>query len=97
MAGHDDRALHERVAAIEVVMREVRDDVKDIHSAINGPPWERSVRGRLHALEGTSAAVKLLQQQKTYRLAMWEKLVGLLLIVAGPVAAGIILNAFGVT
>lgn len=44
--------LVEQVAAL-------RRDVAHVQASIDGPPWERSVRGRLHTLENDASAAKV--------------------------------------
>lgn len=36
----------------------VNDDLANLHADVHGPPWDRSVRGRLHELETDKTAAK---------------------------------------
>lgn len=37
----------------------LREDLAHLQATIDGPPWERSVRGRLHTLENDASAAKV--------------------------------------
>jgi cytochrome c-type biogenesis protein CcmH/NrfG len=37
----------------------MREDLAELTRKVDGPPWERSVRGRLHALEGDASAARI--------------------------------------
>ena len=54
--------IGERLATLEQVARDARRELRELHAAINGGDdvaWDRSVRGRLHNLETTMAAISL--------------------------------------
>lgn len=48
--------IAERLARLEEQVSGVREDVAEVLSRIDGPPWERSLRGRMHTIEAESAA-----------------------------------------
>ena len=50
--------LHERVAVLEEMGRAFARELRELSAAIDGPPWERSVRGRLHVMEAEAAAAR---------------------------------------
>lgn len=50
--------LAERVAVLEEAVRNIAAQHHDHAARLDGPPWERSVRGRLHTLEAEAAAAK---------------------------------------
>lgn len=43
---------------LEEALRQLRAEHADLAARLDGPPWERSVRGRLHSLESSEAAAK---------------------------------------
>lgn len=55
-------ALEQQVLALRDTVRaeaaSIREDLLALHEQIHGPPWERSIRGRLHTLETTEAAAR---------------------------------------
>jgi len=72
----DDRELGERVRAQEVLMVATQADIADLFVLIQGPPWERSLRGRLHEMESmhvaASAAEAALTIAKELRDGRWS-------------------------
>lgn len=71
-------SLETQLAVLGEQMREVREQQAEIISRLDGPPWERSMRGRLHALEAEAAASKassaaLAEAQRERRLARAER------------------------
>lgn len=97
----------ERLATVEARLVALAEQVEYVHAdlaeKIDGGPhveWERSLRGRLHALESESAAAKaagraLAEAQRERRLATQERLtsrrdhVGLIVKVAGVIVAAV--------
>lgn len=68
----------ERIAVLEEQVRAFRVDLADLLSQISGPPWERSLRGRVHNLEAEStaatiAARALAEAQAEHRRARQER------------------------
>lgn len=48
-----------QLAILREQLEGLRGDVAEVRALVEGPPWERSVRGRLHTLEGEGAAAAL--------------------------------------
>lgn len=53
-----ERGLRERVAVLEEVVRTFKRELDEVTASIDGPPWERSVRGRLHVMESEASAAR---------------------------------------
>lgn len=53
-----EHGLRERVAVLEEMGRAFGRELRDLTAAIEGPPWERSVRGRLHVIEAEGSAAR---------------------------------------
>ena len=53
--------MNERVARLEERVSGLAHDVSELHEVIHGPPYERSLRGRVHELETDRAAAKAAQ------------------------------------
>lgn len=51
--------METQLALLAQELHAVRGEVGEVRALIEGPPWERSVRGRLHTLEAESAASKV--------------------------------------
>jgi hypothetical protein len=51
--------IEARVAVLEEQLRQSLRDRAEIRELLSGPPWERSVRGRLHAVEAEGRAAAL--------------------------------------
>lgn len=58
----DSVRVQEKLVRLEERVREVRDDVKEVIAKMDGPPFERSLRGRLHKLETDRVAAELAKQ-----------------------------------
>lgn len=78
----DERALGERLAAVEQRVEDLRSDIRVVQRTIEGPPREESIRGRLHKLESNDiaaqAATAALETARTLRdrsLSRSEKIV----------------------
>jgi hypothetical protein len=54
--------MGERVARLEVELRELRRDHDGLYVAVEGPPRVESVKGRLHTLEASEAATAVASQ-----------------------------------
>lgn len=50
--------LEREVIEARVELRELRADIAEIKMALEGPPRDQSIRGRLHVLETSDAAAK---------------------------------------
>ena len=48
----------ERLARLETQLANLTDDVKVLAEVVVGPPWERSLRSRVHQLEDDAETVK---------------------------------------
>jgi hypothetical protein len=88
----DDRELGERVRALEVRDVATQADIADIFVLIQGPPWERSLRGRVHELEtshvAASAAEAALAIAKELRSDRWSVKAKALTLVIALLAVG---------
>jgi hypothetical protein len=88
--------VDERLAILEMIARDNRDRIDEIAESINGGsqvPYDRSVRGRQHAMSGELAAMNLrakylteLQQERRVVLKGWQQ-VAILLCAVLTVAA----------
>lgn len=58
MPAADERALGERLAAVEQRVEDLRSDIRVMQRTIEGPPREESIRGRLHKLESSDVAAQ---------------------------------------
>jgi len=65
----------ERLATLEAIARETRQDIQEVQVALNGGEgieWERSVRGRLHTIENYVTSKKWLQEYSGRRIKRWH-------------------------
>lgn len=92
----NERALGERVAALEARADSHEADLRELYRDIHGPPRDESIRGRLHILENDTAAARaahaaletaqaLRDTQGTRSFSRFEKTLGL--IFAGMLTA----------
>lgn len=66
----------ERLATLEALARENRDRIDAVHDLLSGGggvSYDRSVRGRLHKIEGTLAAFVLRRNYGVGLLAGWQR------------------------
>ena len=80
----------ERLATIEASLAEIRNDVRELRNGIeggNGVTWERSVRGRLHYIEGSIAATVLRKSVGLGMLKGWQAFLLVICAVATAAAA----------
>jgi hypothetical protein len=94
--------VEEQVRALRDTVRaeaeSIREDYRAMHEQLHGPPWERSIRGRLHQLETNDAAAVAARAALEAATAVRgrtfgrrEKIVGLAL---GVVGTGCAVGAF---
>ena len=77
----------ERLATIEAGVRELRDAVAELHDLYNGGrsvEYSHSVRGRLHAIEGTLASIVL---RRSVGVGMFKGWQGVILVLCGVATA----------
>jgi hypothetical protein len=97
----------ERWRRLQDDIDQLRRDIVELEREVLGPPRKESVRGRLHDLENDAAAARVAadtlaviqmrqERESGRRLGVLEWLIGSVLVVVGPVAAALILRAFGV-
>jgi hypothetical protein len=68
--------IGERLAVLEQIERDNRDQIANIIDLVNGgrgTPYDRSVRGRLHKIEGTLASLVLRRNFGVGMLKGWER------------------------
>ena len=63
----------ERLVRVEEKVNVLHDDLLEVKLAINGPPREESVRGRLHRLESNEAAAKAAEAALTAARALHDE------------------------
>lgn len=77
-------SVDERLARVEERIAEIQKDIGEIHEFLDGGPglpWERSIRGRLHKLEGTlivahqvkNELVKIRDDAQQHRDHVWSR------------------------
>lgn len=80
----------ERLATLEAIARENREKIDALLDAMNGGAdvaYDRSVRGRLHQIEGTLAGMVLRRNMGIGMLRGWQSAVLLACAVATAAAA----------
>lgn len=68
--------MGERLATVEVLIREIRDRLERVEDSLDGGgdvAYDRSVRGRLHRIEGTLAGFVLRRSYGAGLLKGWER------------------------
>lgn len=87
---------NERFARIEADIERLEEKMDDLSVIINGPPWDRSLRGRTHELEKSNigaraaeaalaVAAELRDQRTEHR---WSKAERITAIAFGAIIAG---------
>jgi hypothetical protein len=73
-------------------------NLRAMHEQVHGPPWERSVRGRLHVLESSEAATRTaeaaLEAAKAMQGRTWSRRSKVLAAAIGIVTASCAVGAF---
>jgi hypothetical protein len=80
----------ERLATLEAEVREIRHDAKTLLALLeggDGVTYERSIRGRLHHMDKTLAALALRRRYGLGQAKAWQSAVLILCAVATAAAA----------
>jgi hypothetical protein len=90
-----------RLAVCEQRIKEAEEDIRMLHQAMEGPPRDQSIRGRLHMLENSNAAAlagqaavnaarMLTNQRKDRKFSRGETIFGV--VFGAPIAASAVLT-----
>ena len=80
-------SVAERLATLEAGVQDLRNDVRAVLDQLeggSGVPYERSVRGRLHTIEGALAGMVLRRSVGIGMIKGWQ---GVLLVLCGVATA----------